>query len=120
MNLTEIEKVAVLLIALGPKRAQRILDQLSTTDLLPIIAAIKPMEKISPKVRQKVLEEVKQILTDQTTKRPSTQKRNFQTSLLDQLGPYIPNQIDWTTTESDLGPTLSDPTHPDRPPEEDL
>ena len=131
MNLTEIEKAAVLLIALGPQRAQRILDRLSATDLLPIIAAIKRMGQISPEVRRAVLEEVNQILTDQAARRvsgarqppPPSEPADPPPDLFDRLGPHLPDRIDpgridWDAAGFDFGSTPENP-RPGRPPEED-
>ena len=62
--MNEFEKVAILLIALGPKRAQRILDRLGADDLLPIVETLRRMKKITPEERESVLEEVNGILED--------------------------------------------------------
>ncbi|HAA73626.1 TPA: hypothetical protein DCE37_00710 [Candidatus Latescibacteria bacterium] len=62
--MTEIEKVAILLIALGPERSQRILDRLGTEDLIPIVDAMRRMKSIPPEVRESVLLEVNGILED--------------------------------------------------------
>jgi flagellar motor switch protein FliG len=62
--MTEIEKVAVLLIALGPDRSQRILDRLGPDELLPIVQAMRAMKKIPPEIRESVLLEVNGILED--------------------------------------------------------
>ena len=51
MSLNETEKVAVLLVALGPKRAQRILDRLSTDELVLIVDAMKRLGNIQPEIR---------------------------------------------------------------------
>jgi len=131
MNLTEIEKAAVLLITLGPQRAQRILDRLSVTDLLPIIAAMKRMGQISLEVRQAVLEKVNQILTDQAARRvPSARQppepaepTDPPTDLFDRLGPHLPDRIDpgridWNAAGFDFGSTPENP-RPGRLPEED-
>ena len=62
--MSEIEKVAVLLIALGPQKAQRILDRLGPDDLMPIVQAMRKLKKITPEVREQVLREVNGILED--------------------------------------------------------
>jgi hypothetical protein len=62
--MNEIEKVSILLIALGPKRAKRILDRLGPDELLPIVETMRRMKKISPEARESVLEEVNGILED--------------------------------------------------------
>lgn len=62
--MNEFEKVAILLIALGPKRAKRILDRLGPDELLPIVETMRRMKKISPEARESVLEEVNGILED--------------------------------------------------------
>ncbi len=63
-DMTEIEKVAVLLIALGPERSQRILNRLGADELLPIVETMRKMREIPPDVRESVLEEVNGILED--------------------------------------------------------
>ena len=60
--MSEIEKVSVLLIALGPQRAKRILDRLGPDELIPIVEAMRRLKKISPEARESVLEEVNEIL----------------------------------------------------------
>lgn len=60
--MTEIEKVAVLLIALGPDRSQRILDRLGPDELLPIVEAMRRVRDLPPGAREAVLEEVNDIL----------------------------------------------------------
>ena len=62
--MTEIEKVAVLLIALGTQKSQRILDRLGPDELLPIVEAMRKMNKIPPETRESVLLEVNGILED--------------------------------------------------------
>ena len=44
--MNEIEKVAVLLIALGPEHSKRILDRLGPDDLIPIVQAMKRLNKV--------------------------------------------------------------------------
>ncbi len=101
MSLSEIEKVAVLLIALGPQRARRILDRLGTNDLLPIIQAMKRMRSVDPDVRNRVLEEVNDILSGlsgtpdgDTPTVPMEENAEASPNLFDRLGPYLPEQID--------------------------
>lgn len=62
--MTEIEKVAILLIALGPDRSQRILDRLGPDELIPIVEAMRRLKKIPPETREAVLLEVNDILED--------------------------------------------------------
>ena len=101
MNLTEIEKAAVLLIALGPQRAQPILERLGAADLVPIIDAMKRMGQIAPEIRRTVLEEVNRLLTDRaagrtTRAQPSSgnEPGEGRMDLFDRLGPYLPDRID--------------------------
>lgn len=92
MNLSDIEKSAILLIALGPERAQRILDQLSTAELMPLIEAMQHMKSIDPQVRNAVLEEVASLLEDLAQgKQPTTPEA---INLLNAIGPYAPEAID--------------------------
>ena len=60
--MNEIEKVAVLLIAIGPEHAKRVLDKLSPDEMLPIIEAMRHMSKVSVDERMAILEEVNDIL----------------------------------------------------------
>ncbi len=115
-NLTEVEKAAVLLIALGPERANRILDQLGSGDLLPIIDAMKRMARIPPEVRRSVLEEVNQILMDGAARRipgarrppKRTGRASRQPDLFGRLEPLLPDGIDpdgvdWHAAGLDFG-----------------
>lgn len=115
MSLTDVEKVAVLLIALGPERAQRILDRLGPADLMPIVSAMKRMRSVDPEVRRVVLEEVSGLLTDLAAGRvpggrapeepapgaPERPKPGEQApGLLGRVGPLLrgrvdPEGIDW-------------------------
>lgn len=116
MNFSDIEKSAILLIALGPERAQRILDQLSTSELMPLIEAMKHMRTIDPEVRNAVLEEVASLLDDLARgKQPSTPEA---IDLLNSIGPYIPeaidpNKIDWNRAGFNFDPPDDD--HPQLP-----
>jgi Mg/Co/Ni transporter MgtE len=107
MPLSDIEKSAILLIALGPERAQRILDQLSTAELMPLIEAMKRMKSIAPEVRDAVLEEVASLLEDLSKgKQPTTPEAM---DLLKSIGPYIPeaidpDKIDWNRAGFDFDP----------------
>jgi hypothetical protein len=62
--MSEIEKVAILLIALGPQKAQRILDRLGPDELMPIVQAMRKLKRITPEAREQVLTEVNGILED--------------------------------------------------------
>ena len=92
MPLSDIEKTAVLLIALGPERAGRILDRLGTADLLPIIEAMKHMRRIDPETRRAVLEEVAELLEDLAAGKTPRSHRAI--DLFKTLGPYLPEPID--------------------------
>ncbi|MCZ6635354.1 MAG: hypothetical protein O7G87_18285 [bacterium] len=144
--MTEIEKVAVLLIALGPEHAQRILDKLSTADLLPIIQAMKHMRRIDPEIRQNVLKEVNDILTGLAAQNiPGAQKSprrsdspseplppteetplplpEEDTHLFERLGPHLPERIDpdhidWGGAGFDFGEGADRPPRGKRPPED--
>jgi len=104
MNLNETEKVAVLLVALGPKRAQRILDRLSTDELVLIVDAMKRLGNIRPEVRRQVLEEVNDILQGlargDTAGNPVAPAPEIPATsapgvdLFTRLGPYLPESID--------------------------
>jgi len=129
MDLTEVEKAAVLLIALGPERAQRILDRLSANEMAPIIEAMGRMGRITPEVRRAVLEEVNGILMDRAAGQLSGQKGRSERSepsgqppdLLGRLGPYLPDRIrtdriDWDAAGFDFDGDAED--RPRRPPED--
>ena len=103
MNLNETEKVAVLLVALGPQRAQRILDRLSTDELVLIVDAMKRLGNIQPDLRRQVLEEVNDILQGLpkgASPKPEVPEPQLPSSpvsdvdLFERLGPYLPNSID--------------------------
>jgi hypothetical protein len=126
-NLTEVEKAAVLLMALGPERAKRILDQLGSGDLLPIIEAMKRMVRIPREIRRSVLEEVNQILTDRAARRvpgarmppPRTGRTPRESDLFGRLEPLLPDRIDpedvdWHGAGFDFGE--ADGGGPRRPP----
>ena len=107
MNLTETEKIAVLLIALGPERASRILDRLKGDELTDVIAAMKRMKEIPPEIRRAVLEEVDGILSRQAGVPPreaTTQRED----LFGRLEPYLPDHIGPVDIDWDDG-------GPDRP-----
>lgn len=113
MPLSDIEKSAILLIALGPERAKRILDQLGTTELLPIIEAMQRMRKVDPETRDAVLKEVAALLEDLSQgKEPSTPEA---TDLLNSLGPYIPEQIEPDQIDWDRAGFNFDPPDEDNP-----
>ena len=116
MELTDTEKVAVLLIALGPQRSQRILDRLGADELIPVVAAMKRMGQVSPEVRRAVLEEINQILTDQATGRVPGPRQTAsppepppRPDLFGRLGPVLPDRIDpdridWNAAGLDFDP----------------
>jgi len=128
--MSEIEKVAILLIALGPKRAQRILDRLGPDELLPIVEAMRKLKKISPEAREQVLEEVNGILENlaassfpgsdfdpadppnpdiaQPELPPSPSARDILEQVQDELPKRIepdstPSEIDWGAAGFDFG-----------------
>ena len=67
----EIRKVAVLLIALGPTHAQRILDKLGPDEMLVIISEMRKMSKVSVNERMAILEEVNDLLEALSTGSPA-------------------------------------------------
>lgn len=98
MSLSDIEKAAILLIALGPERAQHILDQLSADELLPIISAMKRMHHIDESTRQEALTEIADWLDTQAPDKTPASDQAI--NLLNAMGPYLPEkpatgQIDW-------------------------
>ncbi len=122
MNLTEYEKAAVLLIALGHEHAQPILDRLSAGDLLPIIKAMKKMRKVPPDVRRAVLNEVNDLIDKSANQisdndDPSTSETTPKDpSILDHIGPYLTNQLDPDQIDWDgAGFNFSDPSDEDPP-----
>ena len=111
-NLSEIEKAAVLLIALGPQRAQRILDQLSATELLPIIDAMQKMRHIDDITRNEALAEIADWLDDQATDKTPTSDTAI--NLLSAMGPYLPEtpnnqKIDWSRAGFNFDPPHEEP-----------
>ncbi len=105
MDLTETEKIAVLLIALGPNRAGRILDRLKGKELTDVIAAMKRMKEIPPGIRRSVLEEVEGLLSRQAGL-PPREATSSREDLFGRLEPYLPDHIgpidpDWDDGGSD-------------------
>lgn len=117
MNLSDVEKAAVLLIALGPDRSRPILDQLSTADLLPIVGAMKRMRSIPHEARRAVLLEVNRILhklSAETSATVDDKGDDPATGLFRRLGPSLPSRIDPDRADwGDDGPT--DGPHWDEP-----
>ncbi|MBK34059.1 MAG: hypothetical protein CME26_00840 [Gemmatimonadetes bacterium] len=67
----EIQKVAVLLIALGPIHARRILDKLGPDEMLVIIDEMRKMSKVSVDDRMAILEEVNELLESLSSGAPT-------------------------------------------------
>lgn len=65
-SLPGIAKAAVLLIALGSNKSSSVLQQLSPDEVERITAEILRRKKIRPEIRQKVLEEGKRALAEET------------------------------------------------------
>ena len=118
MNLSDVEKAAVLLMALGPERSERILDQLSSEDLLPIVAAMKRMRSIPRDVRRAVLVEVNRILAqlmgDSAQERPPKDKPA--SDLFRRLGPGLPPRVDPDRIDWDAPDSTPDPSDHFEPP----
>jgi len=117
-NLSEIEKAAVLLIALGPQRAQRILDQLSANELLPIIEAMQKMRHIDDITRNEALAEIADWLDDQATDKTPTSDTAI--NLLSAMGPYLPEttdnqKIDWSRAGFNFDPPNEKPPQLPKP-----
>ena len=129
MSLNETEKVAVLLVALGPKRAQRILDRLSTDELVLIVDAMKRLGNIQPEIRRQVVEEVNDILKGISSRSdaPETSVPELPTDgpptpidLFEKLGPYLPDSIDTSSIDWDsAGFDFDDPKSRRPPPGHD-
>ncbi len=123
MKLSDVEKAAVLLIALGPERSKPILDQLNTEDLFPIVDAMKRMRSIPHEVRRAVLMEVNRILHKLTGERPPTPQDSADDStaeLFRRMGPSLPRGIDpdragWDDDPSEAGPQWDEPELPPPP-----
>lgn len=116
MSLSDIEKAAILLVALGPERSQRILDQLGADELLPIIAAMKKTRQIDEATRKAALADIANWLDPENPGHLPTS--DAATNLLSAMGPYLPEStgnesIDWTRAGFDFG---SDQTPPPRLP----
>lgn len=139
----EIRKVAVLLIALGPAHARRVLDKLGPDEMLVIIAEMRRMSKVSLEERMAVLEEVNDLLENLTAATPSAltsepslpeqpappSQQGTATSILDQIKDELPDHvdlerlrqrgIDWGAAGFDFGGTGGDEEDdppPDAPP----
>ncbi len=101
----EIRKVAVLLIALGPTHAQRILDKLGPDEMLVIIAEMRKMSRVSVDERMTILEEVNALLENLSsgaTVDESPDATHFSppappdsaAAILDQVKDDLPSKID--------------------------
>jgi len=128
--MTELEKVAILLIALGPQHAQRILDRLSPEEMLPIIEAMRRVGKVPIEKRNAVLEEVNGILTDLAAGRPPRVPSSERDSpdgpaagtvdLIRKLGPYLPERVDPGSVDwSSADPQAREDNDSDDPGDED-
>lgn len=112
MDLSDIEKAAILLIALGPERAQEILDQLSANELLPIINAMKKMRHIDANTRNEALNDIANWLDDSNADiSPSSDQA---INLLNAMGPYLPetsntDTIDWSRAGFNFDPPQEEP-----------
>jgi hypothetical protein len=124
MNLSDVEKAAVLLIALGPDRSKQILEQLGTSDLLPIVGAMKRMRSIPHEVRRAVLLEVNRILhklSGETAATVDDKGDDPATGLFRRLGPSLPSRIDpdrgaaWDGDSPTDGPHWDEPELPPPP-----
>ncbi|MBT5829046.1 MAG: hypothetical protein HOH77_02530 [Candidatus Latescibacteria bacterium] len=112
MPLSDIEKAAVLLIALGPERSQRILNQLGADELLPIIEAMQKMRHIDEGTRNEALADIADWLDDQATDKTPTSDPAI--NLLNAMGPYLPetpdaSKIDWDSAGFDFDPPNETP-----------
>jgi hypothetical protein len=58
MPLTELEKVAVFFVAIGPERAEAILKRLGTDAMMQIVSVMKRLGPVSPEMKQAVLKEM--------------------------------------------------------------
>lgn len=63
MPLTELEKVAVFFVAIGPERAEVLLKRLGTDAMMRIAGAMKRLGPVTPEMRQAVLEEMLALLS---------------------------------------------------------
>ena len=126
MELTDVEKVAVLLIALGPERARPLLDRLDADDVMKITTAMSRMGSVPPEVRKQVLEEMRDALSgrlggprpDRGGRRERRDRDEVVAGLLDRLGPRLedhinPDCVDWDAASFDSGePEDEDPGPP--------
>ena len=125
-ELNEVEKAAVLLIALGPENAQTILDQLGSSDLMAIVSAMKRLQGVSEELKQSVLLEVNQLLmgmaenqfpsseTDVPDRTDNQTVRSLGERVdLDVEEPEIPKAPD-TDLLGRIGPLLRDKIDPDQ------
>jgi hypothetical protein len=127
-ELNAVEKAAVLLIALGPAKAQEILDRLGSSDLVAIISAMKRLQGVSEELKQSVLLEVNQLLmglaanqfpASSDTKTPTRDDSDQVTipprgtAELDVEAPKIPEAQD-VDLFGRIGPLLKDKIDPDQ------
>ncbi|GEM_PF-6588629 len=63
MPLTELEKVAVFFVAIGPERAEALLKRLGTDAVMRIAGAMKRLGPVTPEMKQAVLKEMLELLS---------------------------------------------------------
>jgi hypothetical protein len=113
---SEIEKVAILLIALGPQKAQRILDKLGPDELMPIVQAMRKLKKITPEAREQVLTEVNGILEDLAASAFPGSEFDPASPELDAAPPELPPSPSARDILEQVQDVLPDKVEPDAPP----
>lgn len=63
MPLTELEKVAIFFVAIGPERAEALLKRLGTDAMMRIASVMKRLGPVSPEMKQAVLKEMLELLS---------------------------------------------------------
>ncbi|OGG46243.1 MAG: hypothetical protein A3F84_23735 [Candidatus Handelsmanbacteria bacterium RIFCSPLOWO2_12_FULL_64_10] len=64
MPLTELEKVAIFFVAIGPERAEALLKRLGTDAVMRIASAMKRLGPVTPEMKQTVLKEMLELLSE--------------------------------------------------------
>ncbi len=97
MSLTELEKVAVFFIALGPERAEGLLKRLGTDAMMQIAGVMRRLGPVSAETKEAVLKEMLGLLTGRQRRGPDPGRRPAR-----QVGPSTGSEDDLLKQVSDL------------------
>ena len=127
MPLTELEKVAVFCVAIGPERAEALLKRLGTDATMRIGSAMKGLGTVTPEMKRSVLEEMLKLLSGGQRPARSAGERfappgvSSQEDLLRKVSDLFDRNVDVQNLNWD-GAGLNfdaEPPKPPKPPDED-